>query len=150
CFFGKLTEMPPKNSAIRTHYRNRSGGVDAKVYSNNSPIIYTCVSKFDFFLKREIQKPLFAAFLECRGTLPAVPAVSVDIIHIGLPETYGDPVPRITDINFDLSRIIAKLVIHSCPVHGRKYIPRFWTGWLLSDRIFDPVAEVALIRRYLT
>src|SRR5699024_1552040 len=100
CFFGKLIEMPPKNSAIRTHHRNRSGGVDAKVYSNDSPIMYTCVIKSDFFFKWEIQEPLLAAFLECRGTLPSFFTTPVYVIHVGLSEAYGDPVPGIADIDF--------------------------------------------------
>ena len=54
CFSGKLTEMPSKNSAIRAHHGNRSGGIYAKVYSNNSLFIYRCIANRNLFLEREV------------------------------------------------------------------------------------------------
>lgn len=63
-FFIEVTEMSPKNSAIGSHYTNRSCGIDTKIHSKYGLFINICIAKFSFLLKRKIQKPLFPHVFE--------------------------------------------------------------------------------------
>ena len=52
-FFWKPAEMSSQDRAIRTHYRDRSGRIYAKVNSYYSLIVYIFFSKGYFFFKRD-------------------------------------------------------------------------------------------------
>ena len=142
--------MSSENSAVCTHHADGCSGVDPKIDSYDRLVLDLCITKFCLFHEREIQVPSMPTFLQGWGTFLPRGTSAFDIIDIRFPQLDGQPVPGITDIDFDLCFIGPGLLVHISPVHTRVDISGFWERRLSATGlrvIRFPVCQVAFIGR---
>ena len=152
-FFLKFTKMSSQNSAICTHDRDSCSSIDSQVYRNYGLILYRSITKSNSFLKWEIQKPFMSTFLKRRSTFLSSYTPSFNIIHVSFPELYRDPIPGITDKDFNTCFICTDLFVHISPVHAWISKSSSWKRRFISTHFyvcFFPVFKITLIGRYFS
>ena len=105
--------------------------------------------EIDLLFEGEVKEPVLAPFSKSRNALPPALAVPLDVVHVRLFEVYVDPVPRVTDEDFQPRRVCVCTNKTVVSVHRwvDKTSLRFAWRSAILERIRLPVREVAFVGR---